>query len=100
MDFILPSDDTMELMREEFAKLKTGAGAHAFALSSEDDSVPEERQENRSHGVYISAVLLLLYFVKQMGYNTSYGTEIFNTHRGLEQIRPVGCSFGKLNDLN
>ena len=148
MDFVLPSDETMELMREEFSKLKKDSFARAFALangngednikngpdlegasannpsrtglsdnnrvsngtnSPEDtlnqdgehplDYIPNDRSGER----YVSeaiCVLLLLYFVKHLGYNISYGTQIFNTQRGMESIRPDERHFRRLNDLD
>ena len=125
MDFILPSDDTMELMREEFAKMKPDSFARAFALANGDDisanmdgntkktecpscndacSDNPDREGREVQGTYIgpaiATVLLLLYFVKHLGYNNSYGTQIFNTYRGMEQIRPNPSHFGQLNDLD
>ena len=120
MDFILPSDDTMELMREEFAKLKKDSLARAFALSNnrpadnadaDNEAAPipaqnrvGETKSGEAPGAYITpsavGILLLLYFVKHLSYNINYGTQIFNTHRGLEQIRPNQSYFGKLNNLD
>lgn len=148
MDFVLPSDETMELMREEFSKLKKDSFARAFALANNncEDNIengvnfkgasankPDRMSlsdENRiSNGVnapedalnqdgenpleYIPndrsgercvseaiCVLLLLYFVKHLGYNISYGTQIFNTQRGMESIRPDESHFRQLNNLD
>ena len=145
MDFILPSDDTMELMREEFSKLKTDSFARAFALANNDDtptnadneagetpqsqcrdvgssnpdevrevrethnclsedvgnSKTDEVRETRAYiGQTVASTLLLLYFVKHLGYNISYGTQIFNTQRGMEPIRPIENHFGQLNGLD
>ena len=124
MDFILPSEDTMELMREEFSKMKTDSFARAFALANNGDTPTNaDNETNTTHnsldenvsnsksdevrevrGVYIeqtvASTLLLLYFVKHLGYNISYGTQIFNTQRGMEPIRCVESHFGQLNDLH
>ncbi|MCM1306138.1 MAG: hypothetical protein NC037_05345 [Bacteroides sp.] len=108
MDFILPSDDAMELMRKEYAKLKTHADAFALSelatsrepLKNPSEDAPKGNVEGAYIGSVATAMLLLLYFVKHLGYNISYGTQIFNTHRGLEQIRPDRSCFGQLNDLD
>ena len=147
MDFILPSEDTMELMREEFSKMKANSFARAFALANNGDTptnadnetntthnslnenvgnsqtdevrevreLPNSLDENVGNsksgearevrrGEYIeqtvASTLLLLYFVKHLGYNISYGTQIFNTQRGMEPIRCVESHFGQLNDLH
>lgn len=123
MDFILPSEDTMELMREEFSKMKTDSFARAFALANngapntDDETVGTHNSLNETvgnsksgearevrRGEYIeqsvASTLLLLYFVKHLGYNISYGTQIFNTQRGMEPIRCVESHFGQLNDLH
>ena len=125
MDFILPSEDTMELMREEFSKMKTDSFARAFALANNGDTPTNaDNETNTTHnslnetvgnsqtdevrearrGEYIeqtvASTLLLLYFVKHLGYNISYGTQIFNTQRGMEPIRCVESHFGQLNDLH
>ena len=140
MDFILPSDDTMELMREEFAKMKANSFARTYTLASDaaadthsgtdktksdelSDSLIENgsrsKSDELSNGLIENvgrsksgnarevrevrnarAIFLLLYFVKHMGYNISYGTQIFNTERGMEQLRPIQNRFGQLNDLD
>ena len=150
MDFILPSEDTMELMREEFSKMKTDSFARAFAFANNGDTPTNaDNETNTTHnslnetvgnsksgeardarevrethnrlgenvsnsksgearevrrGEYIeqsvASTLLLLYFVKHLGYNISYGTQIFNTQRGMEPIRCVESHFGQLNDLH
>ena len=107
MDFILPDDDTMELMRREFNNLKIGKDARTFTLADDldnpretDDAVDIPSNGARGTGIaYISAMLLLLYFVKHLGYNTGYGTEIFNPDGGVEQLQRVGRIFRQLNDL-
>lgn len=120
MDFILPNDDTMELMREEFAKIKTGSSfARAYALANNENAANETEEalksplgdgrlnnsdESRKVRTYIGSpatgLFLLLYFVKHLGYNISYGTQIFNSQRGMEQLRPIENHFGQLNDLD
>ena len=43
--------------------------------------------------------LLYLYFIGVLGYNSSYGTQIYDPQRSLGELRSVACPFGKLNDL-
>lgn len=97
MDYLLPDDNAIELMNGEFKKLRLDANARAFALEERED---ETNGFAPSASQYISAVLLLLYFVKHMRYNVSYGTEIFNADGGLEQLQRVGGNLRKLNGLH
>ena len=97
MDYMLPDDDTMEIMRREFDKLKRGSGAQAFALS--DGEVADGTPKDTAYLAYISTAFLLLYFVKHLRYNTGYGIQIFDTDRSLERLQPVGRIFRQLNDL-
>ncbi|MDE7373241.1 MAG: hypothetical protein K2N18_04180 [Clostridia bacterium] len=129
MDFILPNDDTMELMREEFAKMKANSFAHTYALANNDENKSDElsnslneddcknKTDELSNGLSdndskrkadevrayigspVAGLFLLLYFVKHLGYNISYGTQIFNTQRGMEQLRRNENHFGQLNNL-
>lgn len=96
MDFLLPDDDTMDIMRREFDRMKRGARASALSFS---DGEADSSAGNRDLGAYISTVFFLLYFVRRLRYNTSYGIQIFDADRSLEQIRSVGNNFGQLNDL-
>ena len=109
MDFILPNDDTMELMREEFAKMKANSFARTYTLAKNDENESDEFSNNLSEDDgksktdevrEVRGLFLLLYFVKHLGYNISYGTQIFNTQRGMEQLRPVANHFGQLNNLD
>ena len=106
MDFILPDDATMDIMRKEFNKLKLRENALAFAFADSDapDSLASAGQPpaNPAHAAlntYITAVLLLLYFVKHIGYNTRYGTQIFDADGSMERLQSVGHIFRQLNDL-
>ena len=45
-------------------------------------------------------LLLYLYFNAIMGYNRKYGTQIFDTNRGVGGLRSVDSALGKLNNLS
>ena len=148
MEFLLPDERTMELMRREFdsldiggrAKMAPGAIAacmtdtykngnddeaqNSLRLHKNDVSDPEtppsregdadgdglsdgedgfdgdgarcarERQKARA------AELLYLYFIKVLGYNSRYGTKIYDAQRGLGGLQPIDCAFRKLNGLD
>lgn len=115
MDFLLPDDGTMALMREEYERAGTGDMAHAFALSLEADILQQSPspdcvyyltcQTDAEDGtaspfVNVKYILLLyLYFGGNLRYNGRYGTSIYDTDGGVGGLRPVSHAFGKLNNL-
>ena len=99
MDFMLPDDDTMEIMRREFDSLKRGENARTFAFADNEKPLCRSGANGGAQLTYLPTALLLLYFVKHMSYNTGYGTQIFDTDGGLAQLQRVGSNFRQLNDL-
>ncbi len=146
MDFLLPDEGTMDIMRQEFEDLDIGVRARAMTgaiaacmtntygkksneeaqnslrlhkngVSDEETAPPKEEQdeiqtpsssenaEENSEQYSISRqnaaayALLYLYFIKVLGYNSKYGTQIYDAQRGLGGLRPVACAFRKINGL-
>ena len=60
MDFALPDENTMELMRREFAKLHACADASTSVLCAP--------RQNADGGRYITGLFLILYFTKLLRY--------------------------------
>ncbi len=90
MDYLLPDDNTMEIMRREFARLADCRRVKPLAYSP-----PAQTRDS----AYISGLLLFLYFVKILRYNMGYGTQIYDSDRSLGWLRCSECTFGKLNNL-
>lgn len=100
MDFQLPDENTMELMRKEFAELNGSSIAHTLCTSphtAPPASPPPDICLHNAH--YITGMLLILYFIKVMSYNIGYGTQIYDSDGGLEKLQSVKYAFGKLNNL-
>lgn len=122
MDFALPDDITMDIMKKEYDKLRLSASARIFARQTEldnrtprsDDAPPPDYDK---HGVdndnlhntpfafnehdfaRLSNLFLFLYFACLLRYNKRYGTEIYDAHRGVGQLQSESSSFGELNNL-
>ena len=61
----------------------------------------EERGEQYSPARQNAAAyaLLYLYFAKVLGYNSRYGTQIYDAQRGLGGLQPIACAFRDINGL-
>jgi len=94
MDFLLPDNDTMELMRQEFARVCGNGAARALACGETEPAYINNGMPLRN-----TALLLFLYFISKLGYNMSYGTQIFDSDRSMGRLRSVRSAFGKLNNL-
>ena len=93
MDYLMPDDATMEIMRQEFDRLKTCDSACAYALSDTQPSPSD------GGGTYISTALLFLYFIIRLSYNIGYGTAIFNSDRSMGRLHSLPNEFRNLNNL-
>lgn len=93
MDFILADEQTMEQMREEYEKK-----LHASLLGiSESDETPQ-RYCPRICAECVYAVLSL-YIIAVLSYNDAYGTQNFDTDRGMGRLRCKQGTFGSLNNI-
>ena len=140
MDFLLPDEDSMRRMRQEFDRLNisnrlqavTSALSRDFAdaddepqnslhmrkICSDDASLSTDETEaeraadapipsssDASNARILSpqmqkafaVAVLYLYFARILGYNSGYGTEIYDPRRGLGGLQPVSLPFGELN---
>lgn len=145
MDILLPDEDAMRRMRQEFDKLNvsdrmravTSAlrpdieaveapsepqnSLHMCKTHSGDDSssldenavdgdasapfpaisdAPDARLSPFPMQKAFAVAVLYLYFIRVLGYNIGYGTEIYDPRRGLGGLQPVSLPFGELNGLS
>ena len=148
MDFLLPDERTMELMRNEFENLDISGRARAMtsALFAQTADTYGDTSENESqNSLHLrkkanrdaettsaseevadkseeaardesfdncgaldpcgrqkarAYALLYLYFVKVLGYNSIYGTQIYDAQRSLGGLRSVACPFRAVNGLD
>lgn len=115
MDYLLPDDEAMRLMREEYAKLNADkraayAAAYLSSLPVEDDATNEDRRlsettkkrdgnTNKSNRDSDAVWLLVLYFIGSLRYNSVYGTQIHDSHRGMGRVQSDKGTFRDLNNL-
>ena len=103
MDFLMPDDETVKKMCEEYASsLKNGACALSY-ICRDDASPMTCREETHAHahsatyGVDIK--VLFLYIALFLRYNARYGTQVYDSDGGLGRVRSAHCAFGSLNNL-
>lgn len=98
MDYLLPSDENMRLMCDEYARLHATAKTAAAAtyIQSDASTSPPMAESGRTDK---SLWVLILYIVFALGYNFGYGTQIFNTHGGVGGFQPDKRTFRDLNNL-
>ena len=90
MDYMLPDEQTIELMNKEYAKHNI-KNASIFALNS---------TPARDARVFdFQTVILILYIVRFLRYNDKYGIEIYDAHRSVGRIQPSTSTFGIVNNL-
>lgn len=95
MDFILADELTMQQMNAEY-KEKLQQKTAAFSL--------DERGETYEHVCHHPCnecvhALLFLYIVAILSYNNAYGTQNFDTDRGMGRLRCNQSTFGSLNNI-
>ena len=90
MDYLMPDDETIEKMNEEYSK-QTFKNASIFALNS------NPAQTTRAYcSTTIVFVLYIMFFLR---YNVKYGTEIFDSHRSVGRIQSFTSTFRVLNHI-
>ena len=118
MDFLMPDDATAQKMCEEYAScLKNKAHSLAYInetlldeteqnSSQKETDVAEKtangiaKQPLRPHISHACDIkVLFLYIVVILGYNARYGTQIYDSDRGLGGVRSAHSAFGSLNNL-
>lgn len=118
MDFLMPDDATAQKMCEEYAScLKNKAHSLAYineTLLDETEQNSSQKEtdvaEKTANGIakqplhpHISHAcdikVLFLYIVVILGYNTRYGTQIYDTDGGVGRVRRKQSAFGSLNHL-
>ena len=118
MDFLMPDDATAQKMCEEYAScLKNKAHSLAYineTLLDETEQNSSQKEtgvaEKTANGIakqplhpHISHAcdikVLFLYIVVILGYNTMYGTQIYDTDGGVGGLRRMQSAFGSLNHL-
>ena len=118
MDFLMPDDATAQKMCEEYAScLKNKAHSLAYineTLLDETEQNSSQKEtdvaEKTANGIakqplhpHISHAcdikVLFLYIVVILGYNTRYGTQIYDTDGGVGGLRRMQSAFGSLNHL-
>ena len=93
MDFAMPDENAMELMRREFEKLHIDTAAKTLFLNS-------DHSPKILGGLFPTGLFLLLYFMKLLEYNVYHGIRIFDSDGSLGRLRPDLCAFRKLNNLD
>ncbi len=125
MDFILADEHAMDLMAKEFARLgasgKVRAMASAFESASQpryicDADSPVAKDELISFAdapqaggfsafsfnvkeKAVALYLLYLYFARSLGYNNGYGTQIYDSPRGVGGLRSYNSAFRACNGI-
>lgn len=85
MDYLLPDDETIAKMAEEFRKILPDKSGDVATLSA-----PQNQPQQSTN-------ILVLYFAFALGYNLGYGTAISNTHRSLGRVQPQKRPFGSVD---
>ena len=90
MDYLLPDDDTIKLMNDEY--LRSGIkNASIFAINS---------TPARATCTHCSiTIVFTLYIMFLLRYNVKYGTEIYDSHRSVGRIQPITSTFRVINHL-
>ena len=90
MDFLLPDDETIALMNEEYSK-ERAKNASIFAFDT---------PATRPHATtFVQTLVLTLYIARVLRYNLVYGTEIYDPHGSVGRIQPNTSTFGVVNHL-
>lgn len=65
-----------------------------------DSQSGEAENSNRAQCAYTCDIkVLFLYIILLLRYNTRYGTQIYDSDRGVGRVRSARCAFGSLNNL-
>lgn len=91
MDYLLPSETEMSLMRAEFEEILRSKQVGVLSYINNDAALACVRRRPCS--------LLSLYFICRILYNNVYGTQIYDTDGGLGEFRRKSTVFGNLNGL-
>ena len=94
MDYLLPDEATMRLMREEYAKM----GVKNASIFACDDPLPT-RVDGRALTFSFETLILFLYIMRFLGYNSKYGTEIYDPYGSMGRIQPGASAFRVVNNL-
>lgn len=90
MDYLLPDDETIRIMNEEYSRHGI-KNASIFAINS----IPA--QGTHAHcNITITFILYIMFFLR---YNVKYGTEIHDAHRSVGRVQPITSTFRVLNNL-
>lgn len=87
MDYLLPNDETVTKMAEEFRKILPDGDKKIATLS-----FAENRQTSTN--------ILVLYFAFALGYNLGYGTAISHTDGSLGRVQSKKGPFGSVDYFN
>ena len=103
MDFLLPDDETVKKMCEEYAS-SLKASALSYIKEATDDYGDQSLDKishtrTRSAPDILDIKVLFLYIVVILGYNARYGTQIYDTDGGVGGLRRMQSAFGSLNHL-
>ena len=94
MEYLLPDDDTISLMNEEYAKMGV-KNASIFALNDTNSAHASEHTH-----VFVPKILILfLYTIKFLSYNSKYGTEIYDPNGSVGRIQSGASAFRVVNNL-
>ena len=94
MEYLLPDEATMRLMNEEYAKMGI---KNASIFACENNEVT--RAGERSRAFSFKTLILFLYIIRFLRYNSNYGTEIYDPNGSLGGIQSGASAFRVVNHL-
>ena len=83
MDILLPSEEAMRKMAEEYARTLPHADALSHVLSADG----AEEKAACAETAPLPRVLLLLYFAFALGYNSGYGNALADADGNMGRIQ-------------
>lgn len=103
MDFLMPDDETVKKMCAEYASsLKASALSYIKEATYDcgDQSLDKAFRSRTRFALDIPDIkVLFLYIVLFLRYNARYGTQVYDSDRGMGRIRSAHSAFGSLNNL-
>lgn len=81
---------------EESDRLRGDEQRHLQQDSQNDEAANHKRAQ---YAYACDIKVLFLYIILLLRYNARYGTQIYDSDRGVGRVRSASCAFGSLNNL-